>query len=164
MDEDGIRGFARTLLTNDIIARLRIDDDQGRAVFAHLPESTTPLIYRRAVVRHGSDRIGTVELGITTRPLQVRRRQMMILAAALTGAVLLTMSLAGLIMIRYAALRPLKQLTTGIQSAGRGDYSYTAQGIVQEELLTIAEEFEGMVRQIHQRESQLTCINEQLQR
>ena len=163
VDEEGVQKIARSYINNDLIARLRISENNGTVLFDEAKPNEPGLILQTEEVRHNGQVIGRIKIGLTPRLYEENNRRL--LWSSLMTMVVSILVLFGLtgFLLRVLLANPIDNLVDGIDRIARGDYDYRFAGGKQAEIEVILARCNFMADQVRAREASLNELNLRLE-
>ncbi|MFC1673238.1 ATP-binding protein [Pseudomonadota bacterium] len=112
------------------------------------------LVFERDVMRAG-EKIGSVELRISTRFMAAELRQRVLRELAFTTIMIVLLSVALAIMSNHVIIAPLRRLLDVSKAIADGDYSHTIVATSHDEVGVLGNGYNVMKENIQQREREL---------
>ena len=134
IDREHIQNVGEFYIQNDLIDFLEIKDARGELFFKARKPGEQELMLRRSAIFYNLELIGQVEIGITTRQLNMRLNELLWSSFLSIIAVLAVItSLTGLLLRMYLR-RPLDQLSQVVSEFAAGNYNENSARLRVQEL------------------------------
>lgn len=170
LDDHLVIRIAKTFTQNEMIASLSIVNNHGKVIFQKSNKGQTEPTSKplKATIRYVDDRtdeiVGKIELALSTKALNNRKKQLLWSGLITICVVLITLGCATGLLLKVFLRKPLSQLMYAIDKITTGDYNYQPELIPPKELDGILSKFNIMAKKIQKREQALAEINEDLEK
>lgn len=162
MDNDTVRMICFSFSKNDVVALLRVTDENGVKLFDDSSEDESDLIMKSAVLTHDNKPLGLVEVGLTHRAYKEANNRLLIVSIFTMFVVILGVAVATEVVLHKLLKKPLSLLIARIRGIGAGEYEEEELLSRSQEISDILGEFNSMADQVKSREASLKTANQQL--
>ena len=162
MDDNTVRHIGEAYMASEEVSLLEIVANYGQTVFAKQREDEKELVLREGQLIHRGQVIGNIHLGLSRIGYQKELRRLLLSSIGILIVVVLAMTAATFVMLRYFVRQPLQMLMDVAKDMSRGDYEHHQRQIRHYEISMVYDQLVAMAGSIKRREASLEEVNSRL--